>query len=260
VWREERSRLAAQIVGLAHDVDGVAQLRQHPLPVGQLDLEDLAHHATSALGLGGQIHVPVLEAAHLEQALGEPAADRAGVDRPGLGDVAARLVRHALVPGGVRRVGPGEPVDGRVVGLARERRGERVVVHPVLERDPTADAPLVDVPPVGPVLVVLAPVGRGAPRRHVADVTAQRVEHVRLDLGQLLGQVGHPGLAALEAQGIAEARIGPDVDPGDPRPAEVVRDAVGLAVGKGGADAVAAGCHAVSWSMSGSTSNWTSRA
>ena len=142
--REQRPVLAAEVVGLDEDVRVRAHLRQRPLPVRELDLQDPLHHAPCERGVCGEVHVPVLEAAELEQPLAEAAADGADGDGTALVlRVPAGLVGHPGVPGGVGGVRPRVGVDRGGVDLPAQRRRERVVVQPPIEWHPAPDAPLV---------------------------------------------------------------------------------------------------------------------
>ena len=129
--REERRRLAAEVVRLADDVDGVAELREDRAPPGELHLEDALHERPGEGVVRGEVHVAVLEAAEAEQHLGEPGADRADEDAPALvgDDPAGRLGDAARAgrdrrrrarqsePGGRRRSRrPAAPSPGRSRG------------------------------------------------------------------------------------------------------------------------------------------------
>ena len=201
--REQRPVLAAQVVRLADDVHVVAQLRQGPVPVGELDLEDLLHHLPGALGLRGQVHVAVLEAAHLEQALGQAAADRADEDGAPLDSSAIRRAPPRPCP----RTAPGSVASGHgkaSIAAAStspaERRPERVEVQPAVERHPAPRAPLVAERHVPVRLHHLAPVPGRRARPDEPHVAAEQVHDVRVDLGQLLGEVADADVPRRQAE------------------------------------------------------------
>ncbi len=109
---EERRMLGAQVVGLGRDVDVRADLVEHLLPVGQLEIGDHPHQRPGQVRVQGHVHVPVLVATHAEVHLGHARAQRAHEDRPPL-DVAdvGHSLPHALEPAGIDRIGPGIGLD-----------------------------------------------------------------------------------------------------------------------------------------------------
>ena len=169
---EQGPVLAAEIVGLHEHVGVLADLGQRPLPVRELDLQDPLHDPTGERRVPGEVHVPLLEPAELEQPLGEAPADRAHGDRATF--LASRTARASppmpAVRAGSVGVRPGERVHRGEVDVPVQRRRVGVEVQPAVQRHPAADAPLVDERAVPVDLADLAPVRGSGAGRHEPDI------------------------------------------------------------------------------------------
>jgi hypothetical protein len=92
--------------------------------------------------------------------------------------------------------------------VAAERRRVRVVVETTGAQHPPAHAPLVDEGLVLAFLVHLPVVSGARAWPDGADVAAQRVQDVRLDVGELLRDVAHAGLSHQAERGTEPGRPG----------------------------------------------------
>ena len=220
--------LGSEVVGLRGDVDVRPDLVEHLLPVGQLEVGDLAHQRPRQVGVEGHVHVPVLVAAQAEVHLGHAGAEGAHEDRPPLDvvDVCGALL-HALEAAGVDGVGPGVGLD--VVGAdgARQRRGGGLVVEAAV-RSSAQDPELVE---EALVLAVVGDLLAEAVRSAGADqphVRTQPLEDVVVDAGQALRGVDDADLGLGQPQRRPQPLVGLGVDAAVARAGEVARDAVGL--------------------------------
>ena len=223
--------LSGVVVGLAHDIDEVAEAGQGHLPEPEFQLDHRVEDRAGQILVGREVdHQPL----HAPHALGhfEDAGEHA-LDHHGMALVAIRLRERAQALDALRVAGVGPRVGAHVAcrqPLAIQGRLDDREIQPALPGLVLRHAPLVDERPVlarvaDVDLPVVAVQGEQA-----AHVHAQALDDVIAGQRQPLDHVADVRLDGRQSEVRPQAPVGHDVDAGDLGAAEIEGNAVGFPV------------------------------